>query len=359
MNIKIIAGKSESGTNQVIDLSQLQNSSLSMLGASGSGKTSTIKDFCYQAATQGAQVLVFDVSLDWSENRLYDPSGTVNTSTTSFSTAVVHRVNVRSPEICFNPLACKMKPSGELENPMDVGWYFSETMRNTCGIKEAQQYYLANTVCAYLQSSPIPGSLGGLISYITALDNDAVKMLMPSLGRLMNICRLVYCGLYPYGPDLNHPGITVLDYCDFPPGESAQALVTEMLVKDILDSRMMADPWQTVPLILVFDESQRFRFNESSALVRLLREGRRFGVSGWFSTQYLKKSADADALGNAAIQIQFRPVDTHVRAAARTMSHGDKALEKRLLEELPRLGRGQFFFRDGNGVLRKVARAAG
>ena len=358
MQIRIIAGKSDSGTNQVIDLSQLQNSSLSMLGASGSGKTTKIRDFCYQAAEQGAQVVIFDASGDWQGGLLYNPYGVAAPNTVAVSNQVIRRINVRGDGLSFNPLQQRILPSGNLETFPIVGARIADQMTRAYGPAKAQSLHLSMAVCGYMKSCIGPYSIGGLLYYIYSLGDKMVNKMMVSVERLMHLCGTVNCGIHNVMPEFNYPGITILDFCDVP-DQGTQALLTELLVMEILDTRTMMRSEQRVPLILVFDEAQRFRFDADSALVRLLREGRRFGVSGWFSTQYLKKSADADALGNAAIQIQFRPVDTQVRAAARTMSHGDKALEKRLLEELPRLGRGQFFFRDGNGVLRKVARAAG
>ncbi|WP_167739730.1 ATP-binding protein [Carnobacterium maltaromaticum] len=82
------------------------------------------------------------------------------------------------------------------------------------------------------------------------------------------------------------------------------------------------------PLPIILDEVQNLDFNGSSPAVKILREGRKFGVSGIFATQSLDsiKGNDSEAIYNAAEQLHFLPPDSQVTAIARsiTASQGDR-----------------------------------
>ena len=344
-------GTSESGHPVTIDTDNYQNTHMSVDGASGSGKSTFLRKMLEQVPAQSGHALAFDVSGDLRTTPPGPPNGT--DASAIMPDTSLRWINIRSPEVSINPLLPRQLPSGYWETPSDVGFRMAEMLRIAYGIGDVQAINLANAISDFVESCVMPCSIGGLLSYLNCQDNETRRSLAASISRLTHLTSLTFCGLYQVSPEVDCPGLTVLDFCDLPV-DGTQALLTELLVTDILDSRMLTGAAPRFPLVLVFDEAQRFRLTESSALVRLLREGRRFGVSGWFATQYLKKKADADALANSALHIQFRPVDTQVRAIARTMARGNRMLERRLLEELPRLRPGQFFFRDEHGNLRKV-----
>lgn len=76
------------------------------------------------------------------------------------------------------------------------------------------------------------------------------------------------------------------------------------------------------PLPVILDEVQNLDFSGSSPAVKILREGRKFGVSGIFATQSLDsiKGNDAEAIYNAAEQLHFLPPDSQVSAIARSIT---------------------------------------
>lgn len=73
------------------------------------------------------------------------------------------------------------------------------------------------------------------------------------------------------------------------------------------------------PLPVVLDEVQNLDFSGFSPAVKILREGRKFGLSGIFATQSLDsiRGNDAEAIYNAAEQLHFLPPDSQVAVIAR------------------------------------------
>lgn len=89
---------------------------------------------------------------------------------------------------------------------------------------------------------------------------------------------------------------------------STQTIITELL---------MWDAWYAFsqmgrkdqPFVAVFDEAQNLSLRDSSPAGKILREGRRYGWSAWFSTQYLPPKSEnaANNLFLAEETLYFRP----------------------------------------------------
>ena len=338
--MKLDVGLSSSGIPVKVDLAEYNNMHVNIDGASGTGKSTLLRNMASQIPPQGGHVVFFDASGDSMLKTLSDIEG--------FQT-----IDVRSKSLSYNPLLQQVRPSGQLEQLVDVGFRFSAEVRGSYAITAAQEYYLANSVNEYLLSNPPPHSIRGFVSFAKA-NGERKRQLATSLARLDHLSNAISCGEDRTPWDFPTPGITVLLFGDVP-SVSLQALISEIILEDVLYQRMTTDNPDKPPLILVFDEAHRFNFAEGSSLVRLLREGRRFGMAGWFATQYITKPAAVDALGNVGLRIQFCPAKDPVKVAG-SMARGDKEQKSSLLKELPNLRPGEFFIPDRNGKIWKVVR---
>ena len=103
------------------------------------------------------------------------------------------------------------------------------------------------------------------------------------------------------------------------------------------------------PVILVLDEAHRLHLGSRNMSTRILREGRKFGVSGWFITQWADDAKMLNTLSQAALRIFFRPGAENVGALAKVLAHGNlkKALQYRPL--IARMSVGSFFFFNASG----------
>lgn len=99
---------------------------------------------------------------------------------------------------------------------------------------------------------------------------------------------------------------------------------------------------EDTPLPIILDEIQNLNFSPNSPTVKILREGRKFGLSGVFATQSLDSvvGKDSEAIYNAAQQVHFLPPDSQIRNLARQISSTTKEASeieaefKKLLELL-------------------------
>src|SRR5690606_39212260 len=66
-----------------------------------------------------------------------------------------------------------------------------------------------------------------------------------------------------------------------------QKMITEFILWDLWNYKLQHGK-KDLPFSVVLDESQRLDFNANAPSSKILVEGRKFGWSGWFSTQFLK-----------------------------------------------------------------------
>ena len=101
--------------------------------------------------------------------------------------------------------------------------------------------------------------------------------------------------------------------------------------------------------MIVLDEAQKFTFKANSYTVKLLREGRKYQMSGFFASQWISDKEALAALEQAALRAYFRPEPSNAPALAKRLAAGDKELTNIYERHLSRLKRGQFLYHDQNG----------
>ena len=84
------------------------------------------------------------------------------------------------------------------------------------------------------------------------------------------------------------------------------------------------------PFVVVLDEAQNLNFGDNSPSTKILTEGRKFGWSAWFATQFLKGQMDKatiSRLQNSAQKIYF--AQTEEEAVSVANNFGETTDEKK------------------------------
>ena len=121
-----------------------------------------------------------------------------------------------------------------------------------------------------------------------------------------------------------------------------QMVITEFVLLDLWNYKVNVGGEQH-PFIVVLDEAQNLDFSEGSSSYNILKEGRKFGWSGWFATQFLKgamKSDEINTLENANEKIYFHPTDNSISDIAIKLSK-DGSDKKYWEQKLSKLNKGQ------------------
>ncbi len=121
-----------------------------------------------------------------------------------------------------------------------------------------------------------------------------------------------------------------------------QLIITELILWDLWYFTVQNGS-KDKPFSVILDEAQNLDFGDNSPYTRILTEGRKFGWSGWFATQFLKGQMSTSAINrlqNAAHKIYFAPPDEEIGYIANALSSNSD--EKKSLErELMRLQKGE------------------
>ena len=296
MTLRLSLGQTRSGTP--VTWSGANNPHVAVSGRSGSGKSYFLKYLLEQAARQGAACLTLDYSGDFAGYRPLEG-------------IPFRHLDVSDPDFQFNPLA----PGGQNGLPAAAQRLLT-AVHSVSPIGARASLSLQRVTLEYLEGTAHP-SLRGLADFAGQKERPNAG-LAAALEPLDLLATLVRCGEEPISLDLSVPGITVVGF-----GQIVNAKVRSLLVELILGTiwaqRVSRSDWPHT-LILLLDECQNLGWAQDGMAVRILREGRKYGLAGWFATQYITGKAAQAALGQAALQVRFRPDDQEVLKLARSLS---------------------------------------
>jgi DNA phosphorothioation-dependent restriction protein DptH len=104
---------------------------------------------------------------------------------------------------------------------------------------------------------------------------------------------------------------------------------------------MQNNSTESTPFIVVLDEAQNLSFKEKSPNKKILLEGRKFGWSAWYSTQFLTGQLDSDEINElcqADTKIFFKPTSNDVSKTAKMV---DSTNPSRWVDSLSNLSKGK------------------
>lgn len=114
-----------------------------------------------------------------------------------------------------------------------------------------------------------------------------------------------------------------------------QLVITEFILWDLWNYSIRYGNKNT-PIPVIMDEAQNLDYRENSPSARILTEGRKFGWSAWYATQFLKSQLDTDELArlqNSSQKVYFAPPEEEIGNIASSLTKDTqerKELEKRL-----------------------------
>lgn len=301
-------------------------------GRSGSGKSYFLKKLILQAVNQNGLCIVFDYSSDFSD---YIPPDGIP----------FLRLDVTSPSFSLNPLSESTGQSAGVRAQQLLS-----LMRSIFCFGPSATTALQQTAIEFLNGADAP-TLSGLVDFIKEKESVG-RGLAAALQPLELFTSLIHSAAEPLSIDLTAPGLVVLEFQQVVDRNFRKYLV-DLLLQTIWNIRTAQCDRSLPPLLLVFDECQQLNWGKYSLAMQILREGRKFGIGGWFSSQWVSSKEAAAALGQAALQAHFRPDDQNVDKLAKSFC--------RTKTEFPQYQRlvqsmrvGQFLWRRTDGKCVKI-----
>lgn len=316
------------GDGQVITTAGAENPHIFIDGISGSGKSFALKRLAEQAVRQDTLVIAFDYTGDFAA---YEPPKDL----------ALRRMDVMGGELRINPLAPTPGASAFVRAQRLVNLLLAAyRLGNRACID------LHATTCRYLRTCTGTPDIAGLLEYVNA--GPLTKGLKEALEPLMGLSQLLISGPEGINIDLDSQGFLILD---FKQAESSwmRKLLVEVLLRVIWDRRTSVVADVRRPLVLLLDECQHLNWSQDGMPVRILREGRKFEIGGWFSSQWVENEHAKAALRQAAVQMHFRQDKETALRLARLLTVNAPEKKERYAQFIRSLKRGGFLMGDSHG----------
>lgn len=330
MNFNFNLGPSAAGGD--IEWTTVPNGHICISGQTGTGKSYLLKLLIPQAVRQGGRCIVFDFSGDFLAVNGNQPEGW----------PLEHRevVDVKAGKFSLNPFQAQ----DENEDAGDIADRVSAMLQAGTKLGPSQFTYITTKIAEGIEEG-ILENFGDLI-YLVENEEETRDVAMRVLPKLKTLYRILPKGEKPISWNMDEPGLTILDLHHIRDG-SAQMILTEMLLGDICGKRMAKLPDNSAyQVVICLDECQRMRIRDQSAANRILREGRKFGLCGWFSTQWIRSQEEEDILSQAALKVYFQMDGRERKRVLASLAIEDRKEKKQYDRLLASLQRGQFLTRD-------------
>lgn len=305
--------------NHEIKICKTPNPHILILGKSGEGKTYFCCRKIEEEIQDGKSVLIFDYSK-------------------SYSLPELHKCKFRYSESVriFNPLE---KRTDFIFGMDRIESALVDSFVNALRILSYYQKKLLREAIFRVVDSTDSLTIPALIECLEEMLSEMISSeseknighLLARLGpysELDNIRIMTGNPTYNIGTDAN---VTIIQFSDFP--ELQRIFLTEFLAEMLW--REVRNGYKKVDIVL-FDEFHNMQITPGSALSAMLREGRKFGMGVYLSSQFLGNyNRDAvDTLMQAGNMFFFRPVQREMKFIASLIDPDEIPAWRKILQSL-------------------------
>jgi hypothetical protein len=310
---------------------ELNNRHLLINGNSGCGKTYCIQTLLMEAALQGVSSVVFDYTGGFANSKL-DPT---------FKAALGGKIEQRIVKIKKIPVNPFAKHDIQIDDDIfvpeedaDVADKIAEIFKSVYSLGDQQRSAVYSAV---LNGMRLHGSNMSFSAMVQELENNGsnyAKTVISKIQTFTDFNPFALDEVFNWTDIRDSDGMVyVFQLAGY--GREIQVLLTEILLWDIW-SFCVKNGDESKPFVIVLDEAQNLSHGEKSPSAKILTEGRKFGISGWYATQFMKPQLTDDEiqrLQQAGQKLYFCPPDDGVMTIARNIditAQGAKEWSERL-----------------------------
>lgn len=339
-DIRVLVGKEERTNKNIYweyGNKDLNNRHLFISGRSGTGKTYCIQCLLYELTKQGVPAIIFDYTDGFREDKL-DPI---------FREFLGERLKqkiVMFEKFDINPFKRqKISISGftKDEEDIDIARRIAETFKSVYSLGDQQFSNLYTATRNGLEKFGDKMDFSILAQELEELGTKEAKTTLSKIQVFLDTKAFDNNSEFSWEKLIKSDGdVFIVQLTGYT--RDVQTLLTTLILWDIWNyARRFGS--EDNPFVVVLDEAQNLDHSETSPSGYILTEGRKFGVSGWYATQFLKGQMDIDEIGRlqqAAQKIYFAPPETEIKDIARIIDSDTK--EAKIWEEkLKFLGKGE------------------
>ena len=294
----------------------LNNRHLLINGNSGCGKTYCIQTLLMEMVKSGVSGVVFDYTSGFTPDKL-DPL---------FIKELGDRVQQRVVyvhKIPVNPFAKQTVKVGGIEVPEAdtvVATRVANVFTSVYGFGGQQKSALYKAIKNGLKHHNGTMSFSYLEEELNDVSQKQAETVLSKIQPFLDLEPFADGEEFDWGTIRDSGGLVYvmqLDGFDRP----TQLLLTELLLWDIWNY-CVKNGNEDHPFVIVMDEAQNLSHGEGSPSEKILTEGRKFGISGWYATQFMKPQLSDDEiqrLQQAGQKLYFCPPDDGVMTVAKSI----------------------------------------
>lgn len=296
--------------------SSLNNRHLLINGNSGCGKTYCIQTLLLEMVRSGVSGVVFDYTSGFTPDKL-DPL---------FIAELGDRIQQRVvyiEKIPVNPFARRLIKVGGLEVPeadTDVATRLSNVFTTVYKFGGQQTSALYKAIKNGLQHHGTSMTFSYLEEELNNVNAKQAETVLSKIQPFLDLEPFAVDESFHWDSIRDSGGMVYvmqLDGFDRP----TQLLLTELLLWDIWNY-CVKNGNEDHPFVVVLDEAQNLSHDAGSPSAKFLTEGRKFGISAWYATQFMKSQLTDDEiqrLQQAGQKLYFCPPDDGVMTVARNI----------------------------------------
>lgn len=318
--------------------SQLANRHLLITGGSGQGKTYAIQTFLYELARQNIASVVFDYTDGFLPGKLEPP----------FEAALEGKITqyyAVAQKLLINPFRRQQLnipglPAGTMEKSTNAASRFAAIMKHVYGFGE-QQYSVLYTACREgIDKYGDKMDFNILQKNLASMSTSYAKTVLSKMQQLFDMDLFDTQNAFDWSKMTEREGkITVIQLTSL--DRETQTIITEMLMWDAWYSLVKCGD-KSRPFVVVLDEAQNLSIVDGSPAQKILQEGRKYGWSAWFATQFMKGALSSDEISRlqqAAETLYFKPSSEEVPSVAQML--GDSSIPASVwVETLKKMQKG-------------------
>ena len=310
---------------------ELNNRHLLINGNSGCGKTYAIQTLLMEQAKQGISSVIFDYTAGFTATKL-DPA---------FKTALGKKIQqrvVRAQKLPVNPFKKHdIKIDEDLyipEDNTDIATKIANIFQKVYAFGDQQKALIYTAIMNGLKKYGDDMSFIHMAEELEEIGGATAERVLSKIRPFIDLNPFTLAEPFDWGEIRDSDGLVyIIQLTGY--SSDVKLLLTEILLWDIW-SCCEKNGDESKPFTIVLDEAQNLDHSAASPSAKILTEGRKFGLSGWYATQFMKPQLSDDEiqrLQQAGQKLYFCPPDEGVMTVARNIditSQGSKAWAERL-----------------------------
>ena len=211
-----------------------------------------------------------------------------------------------------------------LEHSTNVASRFSAIMKHVYSFGEQQAASLYQACKEGIDHFGDQMDFDKLRQLLSAQQSTYSKTVLSKMQQLFDLDLFDTAGAFDWSRITERDGkVTVIQLTSL--DREIQTVITEMLMWDAWYSLVKFGD-KSRPFVVVLDEAQNLSIADGSPAQKILQEGRKYGWSAWFATQFMKGALSSDEISRlqqAAEILYFKPSPEETSSVASMLSDGN------------------------------------